>query len=75
MPAVVSIMLKEIMIPYADVHLMIGTYYARNSASKRVFEKNGFVYWKKGTQELPETKTGVKDARVGIEIMRWSRAS
>jgi RimJ/RimL family protein N-acetyltransferase len=68
-------MIEKFLIPYMNVHLLFGSFFDHNIASKRVFEKNGFVF--EGITpdafELAESKTGVKGKRVGLGMMRWER--
>ncbi len=44
-----------------------------NDASRRVFEKCGFVFEKMVSDmiEMPESKIGEKVRKVGLGIMRW----
>jgi len=73
MPAVLQVLLDTFLIPYMNVHHITGAYFEHNRASRRVFEKTGFVLEKVVPEaiELPETKTGVKGQKVGVGIMGW----
>lgn len=75
MPAALRTLIDSFYIPYMNVHILTGAYYDTNVASKRVFEKVGFVFDKvvPDAIELAESKTGVKGKRVGLGVMRWKR--
>ena len=62
------------MIPYMNVYQLTGAYFEHNGASRRVFEKNGFVFEKTVSDvvELAEAKTRIKGRKVGLGIMRWA---
>lgn len=74
MPVVLRTLRDRILVPYLNVHVMVGTYFDGNAASKRVFEKCGFS--SEGMVEeciwVPESKVpGGK--MTGMGVMRWTR--
>ena len=75
MPLVLKTMIEKFMIPYMNLAQINGSYYTTNKASRRVFEKNNFAFWKEVPDliELSELKTGVKGKKVGIGLMKWER--
>jgi len=75
MTAAVGALINDFMIPYMNVDFIAGSYFDHNSASRKVFERNGFVFWKTVEEafELQESKTGVKGKKVGAGFMRWTR--
>lgn len=69
--------INQILVPYMNIHTLIGTYFEYNTPSRRVFEKCGFEYVQlvPGAITLPPTKTdGVIGRKVGLGVMRWQRA-
>ncbi|KAK5053717.1 hypothetical protein LTR84_001678 [Exophiala bonariae] len=79
MPAVLSSLIKEVLVPYMNVHRLIGVYFEQNLASKRVFEKCGFRFVKLVPKavSLPEVKfiaSGFKEREIGIGVMQWEKA-
>lgn len=76
MTAAVRALINGFMIPYINVHLLTGSYFEHNSASRKVFERNGFVLWKivKDAFELQECKTGVQGKKIRGAFMRWTRS-
>jgi RimJ/RimL family protein N-acetyltransferase len=77
MSAALRVLLNEFMIPYMNAHIITGSYFEHNIASRKVFEKNGFVFQEliPDYLELPESKTGVKGTKVGMGFLKWTRES
>ena len=75
MPATIRALIHEFMVPFMNAHVITGCYFEHNAGSRKVFEKNGFVFEKviPDCFELPESKTGVKGKKIGIGFMRWTR--
>jgi len=75
MPAVLRTLTEVFFIPFMNTHHIIGAYFSHNLASRRVFEKNGYVFKETypDVLELAESKTGVKGKMVGLGIMEWNR--
>lgn len=76
MSAVLRTLISEILIPYMDVHILMGMYFAHNLASKAVFEKCGFRHLEvvPDAFTLPESKTGgKKNVKIGLGVLRWER--
>ena len=75
MPAVLRTLMKDLLMPYMNVHTLIATYFDHNMASRRVFEKCGFKFsnFVPDAIALSEAKTGVKDKKVGLGVMKWER--
>lgn len=73
MPLAIRTLIHELMVPHMNVKQLTGAYIDHNNASKRVFEKNGFVYFQhiSDAMELPESKTGVKGKMVSMTVMKW----
>jgi len=76
MTAVLGTLMEKWLIPYMNVYHMSGGCLEDNIASKRVFEKNGwiFVKFEPDRIELPEIMTGVKGKKFGLVVMKWDRA-
>jgi RimJ/RimL family protein N-acetyltransferase len=76
MPATIRALIHDFMIPYMNAHVITGSYFQHNAGSRKVFEKNGFVF--EGVIldcfELPESKTGVKGKKASVGFMRWTRS-
>lgn len=76
MPATIRALIHDFMIPYMNAHIITGSYFQHNAGSRKVFEKNGFVF--EGVIpdcfELPESKTGVKGKKASVGFMRWTRS-
>jgi len=75
MPTALRTLIDSFYIPYLNVHILYGAFYETNLASKRVFEKVGFVFEKMvpGAVELKEERTGVKGKKMGLGVMKWTR--
>ncbi len=75
MPAVLKTVIEKFLVPYMNVCHITGAYFVSNRASRRVFEKSGFVLEEELPDliELAESKTGVKGKKVGLGSMRWER--
>ena len=65
-------LLQKFAIPDLNVHHITGIYFGHNIASKRVFEKNGFIYRETvpNGATLPESKGGRK---VDLGVLTWTR--
>jgi RimJ/RimL family protein N-acetyltransferase len=77
MSAAMHAIINHFLIPYMNAHLITGSFFDYNPGSRKVFEKNGFVFQEivPDSYELPESKTGVKGKRIGVGYMRWTRTS
>jgi RimJ/RimL family protein N-acetyltransferase len=75
MTAVLGTVMEKWVIPYMNGHHMYAGYLDHNIASRRVFEKNGWVFDKSEPDriELPESMTGVKGKKFGAGWMKWDR--
>jgi len=75
MAVVLRTLRDEFMVPYMNVWDFQGSYLEHNQASRRVFEKCGFVFDRlvKDVVELSEAKTGVKGKMCGMGYMTWTR--
>jgi hypothetical protein len=75
MPSVVRTLIADFLVPYMNVHVMTGAYMDHNAASKKVLEKNGFIFDSLVPDciEMLEVKTGVKGKKVGLGRMKWER--
>lgn len=75
MPVALKTLIEKFGVPYMNVHNVIGTFYEHNIASRRVFEKNGFVF--EGitpeVEEIAESKGGVKGQKLAMGLVRWTR--
>jgi RimJ/RimL family protein N-acetyltransferase len=77
MSVALNTLLHDFCVPYMNAHLVTVSYFEHNPASRKVLERNGFVFdqMKPDFFELPETKTGVKGKKVGIGFVKWIRTS
>jgi len=78
MPAVLKTLMAEVLIPYFNAHHLIGGYYEHNLASKKVFEKCGFTFWKSAPDVFtinPTKINGEEGRKVGVGLMTWERES
>jgi RimJ/RimL family protein N-acetyltransferase len=76
MPAVLSTLMAEIIVPYMNAHTVHGGYFEHNLASRRVFEKNGFSFETLAPDAIPINPAklnGVEGKNVGIGVMKWER--
>jgi RimJ/RimL family protein N-acetyltransferase len=75
MSVALQLLIEKFFVPYMNVHRLTGTFYDHNTASRRVFEKNGFKFMgiTPDVVEIAESKTGVKGKRVGLGMMFWER--
>lgn len=78
MPTVLASLIEQVLIPYMNVHRLIGSYFEHNVASRRVFEKCGFQFlaFVPKAVTLPEVKfkaSGFKDREIAIGVMHWQR--
>ncbi len=75
MPAVLKTLISEFMVPYMNLHHFTGSYLEHNRASRRVFEKCGFVFvaFQEAWVEMPEVKMGVVGKKLGLGLLRWDR--
>jgi L-amino acid N-acyltransferase YncA len=75
MPVALRLLMEKYLIPSLNAHRVIGVFFDYNTASKRVFEKNGFEFMgvTPNAIELSEAKTGVKGKKVGLGTMIWER--
>ncbi|KAF2501952.1 hypothetical protein BU16DRAFT_426007, partial [Lophium mytilinum] len=62
MPAVLRTMIQAFFIPFMNTHQISGGFFIHNNASRRVFEKNGFVFTGAvpNVFEIAESKAGAK---------------
>lgn len=76
MPAVVQTLRDKVLVDLMNVHTLVGTYFHGNDASRRVFEKCGFEFQAMlpGRILLPDSKARETGNRIGLGIMRWTRA-
>jgi len=78
MPVVLMTLRDQVLVPYMNVHRLLGTYFEHNAPSRRVFEKAGFqflTFVPKGAK-LAQSKvdaSGIKNGDMGIGIMQWKR--
>ncbi|KEF51147.1 uncharacterized protein A1O9_12761 [Exophiala aquamarina CBS 119918] len=76
MSVVLTNLRDQFLVPYMNVHRLIGTYFEHNVPSRRVFEKCGFqflTFVPKGAT-LAQSKidaSGLKDGEIGIGVMEW----
>jgi RimJ/RimL family protein N-acetyltransferase len=77
MSAAIDAIINKFLVPYMNAHLITGSFFDYNLASRKVFEKNGFMFQEMipDSYELLESKTGVKGKRIGVGYMRWTRTS
>jgi RimJ/RimL family protein N-acetyltransferase len=78
MPIVLTTLTDQVLVPYMNIHRLIGTYFEHNTPSRRVFEKCGFQFLTSMPKAiiLPELKakaSGLKDREIGIGVMQWER--
>lgn len=78
MPTVLASLIERVLIPYMNVHRLIGSYFEHNVASRRVFEKCGFQFlaFVPKAVTLPEVKfkaSGFKDREIALGVMEWQR--
>lgn len=75
MPIVLKTVIDSFFVPYFNGHHLTGSFFEHNGASKRVFEKCGFVFDKFVPEaiELAKSKTGVKGKRAGLGRMKWEK--
>ncbi len=72
MSAATNAIVHDFLVPYMNAHLITGSYFECNSGSRKVFEKNGFVFQEfvPDFYELLESKTGMNGKRVGVGFMK-----
>jgi len=77
MSAAIGTLIKEYLVPFMNVHHITVYYFDYNPASRKVLEKNGFVFEKVVPQyyEMPESKVGVKGKRIDVGFSTWTRKS
>jgi RimJ/RimL family protein N-acetyltransferase len=75
MPAVLRAVTDTFFIPFMNTHLISGLLFENNKASRRVCEKNGYVYVKTipDAFEIHESKAGRKGDWVSLTVMKWSK--
>ncbi|KAF2817809.1 uncharacterized protein BDZ99DRAFT_373962 [Mytilinidion resinicola] len=75
MPAVVRTMTEAFFIPFMNTHRISGGFFIHNLASRRVFEKNGYVFTGAfpNVFEMHESKAGIKGKMIDLGIMEWTR--
>lgn len=75
MPTALQTLRETLYIPYMNLHILSGSFYETNLASRKVFEKTGFEFdcLIPDALELNEKKTGVKGLMMGTGIMVWKR--
>ena len=73
MTAALRTLTDQWLIPYMNVHHMSGAYLDHNIGSKKVLEKNGWIFdkFEPDRIELPESMTGVKGKKFGMVLMKW----
>ena len=72
MTSALRTLLDKFAIPDLHVHEIIGTNFGHNIASRRVFEKNGFIYRNTvpNAATLSESKGGGK---MDLGVLTWTR--
>lgn len=72
MTSALRTLLQKFAIPDLNVHKMRVTYFGHNIASRRVFEKNGFIYRDTvpNAVTLSESKGGGK---MDLGVLTWTR--
>lgn len=76
MVAVLRTLMTEIAVPYMNVHILIGTYFEHNRASRRVFEKCGFTHVTTVPDAIeinPAKIGGAEGHKVGLGLTKWAR--
>ena len=78
MPAVLRTLIREVLIPYMNVHTLVAEYIEYNLASRRVFEKCDFHFLKfiPDASTLAESKLKEGDEtgkKHGVGIMLWKK--
>jgi GNAT superfamily N-acetyltransferase len=75
MSAAMNALVHDFLVPYMNAHLITGSYFEYNSGSRKVFEKNGFVFQEivPDFYELPESKAGTNGKKIGVGFMKWTR--
>lgn len=73
MTVAIGTYIKEWAVPYLNAHKIVALTFADNPASRRVFEKNGFVCEGTAVLDMDLSLRGRKDTTV--DILRWERGS
>lgn len=70
MSSAMNTLIEQWIVPRMQVNIIKASVFTVNTASRRVFERNGFVLWKTipDCLSIPESKGG---GMVGKHILRW----
>lgn len=73
MSLAIKTLIEQWVVPRMKVNIIKASLFTENAASRRVFERNGFVLWKtiEDYVSIPESKGG---GSVGIHILKLETA-